>query len=106
VSYGRPMTEQELAALASWIANVGLEGSAETTLIEGFCGRAVAAGLPLARAIVFVDTLHPIYEGWVFRWERDKPRRPSPNMGEARKARPPSAGVEVLTTSCWKLANR
>ena len=67
------MTEQELAALASWIANVGLEGGGETALVEGFCGRAVAAGLPLARAIVFIDTLHPIHEGRVFRWERDKP---------------------------------
>ena len=66
------MKEQELAALASWIANVGLEGAGETVLIEGFCGRAIAAGLPLARAIVFIDTLHPIHEGRVFRWERDK----------------------------------
>ena len=41
-------------------------------LIEGFCSRAVAAGLPFARAIVFIDTLHPIHEGRAFRWERDK----------------------------------
>jgi adenylate cyclase len=67
------MTEKELAALASWIANVGLQGSTETALVEGFCGRAVAVGLPLTRAIVFIDTLHPIHEGRVFRWERDKP---------------------------------
>jgi adenylate cyclase len=67
------MTEKELATLASWIANIGLEGAGETALVEGFCGRAVAAGLPLARAIVFIDTLHPIHEGRVFRWERDKP---------------------------------
>jgi adenylate cyclase len=67
------MTEKELAALASWITNVGLEGGGETVLIEGFCGRAIAAGLPLTRAIVFIDTLHPIHEGRVFRWERDKP---------------------------------
>jgi adenylate cyclase len=67
------MIEKELAALASWIANIGLEGAGETVLIEGFCGRAVAAGLPLARTIVFIDTLHPIHEGRVFRWERDKP---------------------------------
>ena len=66
------MIEKELAALTSWIANAGLQGSTETTLVEGFCGRAVAAGLPLARAIVFIDTLHPIHEGRVFRWERDK----------------------------------
>jgi adenylate cyclase len=67
------MTEKELAALASWIANVGLKGRTETALVEGFCGRAVAVGLPLARTIVFIDTLHPIHEGRVFRWERDKP---------------------------------
>ena len=66
------MTEQELAALASWIANVGLQGAAETALVEGFCGRVAAAGLPLARAAVAIDTLHPIHEGRVFRWERDK----------------------------------
>jgi adenylate cyclase len=67
------MNEQKLAALSGWIANVGLQGSTETTLLDGFCGRAVAVGLPLARAIVIIDTLHPIYEGRAFRWERGKP---------------------------------
>ena len=99
------MIEKELTALTSWIANVGLEGGGETVLVEGFCGRAVAAALPLARAIVFIDTLHPIHEGRVFRWERDKLAATSPNMGGARKARPPSAGAEVRTTGYWKLAN-
>ena len=66
------MIEKELATLTSWIASVGLEGAGETALIEGFCSRAVAAGLPLARAIVFIDTLHPVHEGRAFRWERDK----------------------------------
>jgi adenylate cyclase len=67
------MIENELAALASWIASVGLGGGAETALVEGFCGRAVAARLPLARAAVLIDPLHPIHEGRVFRWKRDKP---------------------------------
>ncbi len=67
------MTEAEIAKLASWLAKSGLEGRAETVLVEGFCQRAVAAGLPLARAIVFIDTLHPIHEGRAFRWEREKP---------------------------------
>ena len=26
----------------------------------------LAAGLPLARAAVFIDTLHPIYEGRIY----------------------------------------
>jgi adenylate cyclase len=30
--------------------------------------RCVAAGLPLSRANLFIDTLHPVYEGRLFRW--------------------------------------
>jgi adenylate cyclase len=67
------MTEAEMAKLASWLAKVGLEGRTETVLVQGFCQRAVAAGVPLARAIIFIDTLHPIHEGRAFRWEREKP---------------------------------
>src|SRR5271156_118430 len=67
------MTEAEIAKLASWLAKAGLEGKMETALLEGSCGRAAAAGLPLLRVILFIDTLHPIHEGRAFRWERDKP---------------------------------
>jgi adenylate cyclase len=67
------MTEAEIAKLASWLAKAGLEGKSETTLVEGFCNKAVAGGLPLARAMVLADTLHPIHEGRAFRWEREKP---------------------------------
>ena len=66
------MTEAEIADLASWIAEAGLAGQAETAVVAGFCDRAVACGTPLARANVFIDTLHPIYEGRMFRWERGK----------------------------------
>jgi adenylate cyclase len=65
------MTEAEIAGIASWTAQVGLEGRAETALVEGFCRRALAAGLPLARAIAIIDTLHPIHEGRASRWDRD-----------------------------------
>ena len=67
------MTEDEIAKLASWLAMAGLKGKMETALLEGFCSRAAAAGLSLARVILFIDTLHPIHEGRAFRWERDKP---------------------------------
>ncbi len=67
------MKQTDIAALSSWIAEVGLKGSSETALVEGFCERAVSAGLPLARATVVIDTLHPIYEGRAFLWEREKP---------------------------------
>jgi adenylate cyclase len=67
------MTEAEITEVAAWIAEEGLAGRAETTVVAGFCDRVVAFGLPLARAIVFIDTLHPVYEGRMFRWEREKP---------------------------------
>src|SRR5262249_13632101 len=36
-----------------------------------FCKQSCAAGLPLARGMALVDTLHPVYEGRVFRWRND-----------------------------------
>ncbi len=66
------MTEAEFAEIAAWIAEAGLAGRGETEIVAGFCDRAVAVGLPLARAAVFIDTLHPIYEGRLFRWDRGK----------------------------------
>src|SRR5271166_534023 len=68
-----PMKDAEIAKLAAWIADVGLKESSETALVEGFCARAAAGGLPLARVMVLIDTLHPIHEGRAFRWEREKP---------------------------------
>src|SRR5271155_5828544 len=67
------MNEARMNELASWIADAGLSGLPETALVEGFCDRLVAYGLPLLRAIAFIDTLHPIYEGRAFRWEKGKP---------------------------------
>jgi len=64
------MTEAEIAKLSAWIADAGLAGLTETALVAGFCVRVVAAGTPLARAIVFIDTLHPVHEGRMFRWDR------------------------------------
>ena len=66
------MTEAEIAGIASWITEAGLEGGKETVLVEGFCRRAAVGGRS-ARAIVIIDTLHPIYEGRASRWERGKP---------------------------------
>jgi len=68
-----PMTEAEIVKLAAWLAKAGLEGRTEIALVEGFCSRAVAGGLPLSRALILIDTLHPIYEGRAFRWEKEKP---------------------------------
>src|SRR5215470_2936049 len=60
-------------ALSSWVAEAGLIGRREEELIAGFCRRLAEAGVPLARALVILDTLHPIYEGRAFLWRADRP---------------------------------
>jgi adenylate cyclase len=55
-------------SLTNWLAKQGLTGAAEHDLIRGFCERCRAAGLELSRGLVFIDTLHPIFEGRGFRW--------------------------------------
>jgi adenylate cyclase len=67
------MDDNRVAPIATWVTRVGLAGVAELDLLRGFCERAVAAGLPLSRATVIIDTLHPIHEGRAFRWGADQP---------------------------------
>jgi adenylate cyclase len=64
------MDNDQLAQLSAWITEAGLAGQSESAILAGFCEREVARGLPLARALVLIDTLHPIYEGRAFRWTR------------------------------------
>jgi adenylate cyclase len=54
--------------LMNWLVNQGLTGASENDLLRGFCERCRADRLELSRAIVFIDTLHPIFEGRGFRW--------------------------------------
>jgi adenylate cyclase len=62
------MNEGFFAELSAWLAQAGLAGTPETEIISAFCDRCVAAGIPLARAHVAIDTLHPVHEGSLFRW--------------------------------------
>jgi adenylate cyclase len=58
------------AELTEWLTEQSLAGVSEAEIVGGFCERLLQAGVSLARAIVLVDTLHPIYEGRAFRWNR------------------------------------
>ncbi len=64
------MDDDQFAELSTWIAEAGLAGQSESAILAGFCEREVARGMPLGRALVLIDTLHPIYEGRAFRWTR------------------------------------
>ncbi len=54
--------------LTNWLVTGGLTGVPESELLRGFCERCGAGGLPLSRVMVFIDTLHPVFEGRGFRW--------------------------------------
>ena len=70
------MAEDDIRALNVWLTKAGLRGEDEAALVDGFCERAVAAGLPISRAQVFIDTLHPVHEGRLMRWGHD-PSQPA-----------------------------
>jgi adenylate cyclase len=75
--------------LINWLVSQGLTGLPENDLLRGFCERCRASGLDLSRALVFIDTLHPIFEGHGFRWtdietnESDSFEYGSTSQGEA-----------------------
>jgi adenylate cyclase len=54
--------------LMNWLVSQGLTGLPENDLLRGFCERCRAGGIALSRGLVFIDTLHPIFEGRGFRW--------------------------------------
>jgi adenylate cyclase len=75
--------------LMNWLVSQGLTGASENDLVRGFCERCRTEGLDLSRGLVFIDTLHPIFEGRGFRWsdiatnESDRFEYGSTNEGDA-----------------------
>jgi adenylate cyclase len=55
------MNELFFAESSAWLTQVGLAGKPEPEIVFGFCERCVAAGLPLARGLVAIDTLDRRY---------------------------------------------
>src|SRR5262245_57402439 len=86
------MNESDINALTAWLAKAGLSGEPEDSLVSGFCDRAVAAGLPIGRAQVFIDTLHPVYEGRLVRWGYAPSRPVVQEYGRTGSATDASAG--------------
>jgi adenylate cyclase len=67
--------------LSAWLTQAGLAGTSETEIVSGFCDRCLAAGLPLFRTVVLIDTLHPVHEGRLFRWGPDSAQPPLVEYG-------------------------
>src|SRR3984957_3006342 len=63
------MDEAFLTETAAWLPDAGIAGRSEADIVSGFCGRCVAAGMPLSRTAMFIDTLHPVHEGRLYQWD-------------------------------------
>ena len=60
----------------------------------GFCERCVAAGIPLARGQVFIDTLHPVHEGRLFRWGHGPDRTAAARLRAHQPGRLAASGFD------------
>jgi len=106
------MNASDIDRIADWLVAQGLAGASETELLHGFCDRCRRAGLDLSRAIAFIDTLHPIYEGRGFRWRNDGVEESSfveygpTNEGEAAANWRRTAFYHLLSTGADELRRR
>ena len=99
------MNEKLFSELSAWLTQAGLAGTPETDIVSGVCDRCVTAGIPLDRAHVFIDTLHPIHEGRLFRWGYGSEESPVHEYGRTSlQGLDPSAPVslDVQATDSWQ----
>jgi len=54
-----------------WAVRAGLQGATAYDLFDGYCQRLVVDGMPLWRAHVAMETLHPQWSGYGYTWRRD-----------------------------------
>ena len=65
------MDSEQILQVAEAIAADSLAGTPEGVLLDRFCTRLVEAGVPIHRAMIGVDTLHPLLDGRTFEWRDD-----------------------------------
>jgi adenylate cyclase len=71
------MTPLDTDIILDWIVRRGLDGLDEAQLLREFCEKCREAGLMLSRALSFIDTLHPVHEGRIYRWRDDSVEEPA-----------------------------
>src|SRR5689334_7032496 len=99
------MDEVLFSELSAWLTEAGLTGASATTILSDFCDRCVAAGLPLTRSLMFIDTLHPIHEGRLFRWGYDPTETPLLEYGRTSLDALAASGFvprDVETAERWR----
>lgn len=66
------MDPHAIARIARSIADASLGGHDESAILDQFCRTLNEAGIPVARAMVGADTLHPVLAGRVFGWHAER----------------------------------
>lgn len=62
------LSNPDIIALSDWICAQGLLRADLAPLLEGFCERATAIGIPVARGYLSAQTLHPRIRGLGYVW--------------------------------------
>ncbi|MBV9970445.1 MAG: adenylate/guanylate cyclase domain-containing protein [Xanthobacteraceae bacterium] len=91
------MNEAFFTELCTWLTQAGLAGVSESEILSGLCERCVSSGIPLARTQVFVDTLHPVHEGRLFRWGFGPDQAPVVEYGRTNLELLTAAGADSAT---------
>jgi len=100
------MDEKLLSELPAWLTRAGLADTAETDILSGFSERCVAAGIPLGRVHLFIDTLHPVHEGRLFRWGYGPDESPVHEYGRTSLDGSGAAGSASLDTQAAEIWRR
>src|SRR5215831_21221695 len=58
-----------LVPLHAWLIEAGTSDLAPEALLDGFCGRLVAAGVPIARGFLSIAGLHPLRRAYSLTWQ-------------------------------------
>lgn len=61
-----------LDRVSNWLQQSALSGASLEDLVQGFCERLAAAGVPLIRVHLSFSMLHPLYDALGFTWIRGK----------------------------------
>ncbi|MEM0948350.1 MAG: adenylate/guanylate cyclase domain-containing protein [Pseudomonadota bacterium] len=59
-------------AISNWIVQQGIDGTSPEALMEGYCARLIAAGVPMFRLHIAHRAYHPQFGAIGFNWWRDK----------------------------------
>ncbi len=62
----------EVSRITDWLIEQGLLRASFETLVEGFCERLLALGVPIWRGYVSAQTLHPRFRGMGASWHPDR----------------------------------